>query len=53
MPGQLDSDVSLGLDFDTLAAELELGVDRAVEHEVRAVSVERRHWWVVRYLWRR
>lgn len=42
----------LGLDLNALAAELELRVHGAVEHEVGAISVERRHRWVVRYLHR-
>jgi hypothetical protein len=50
LPGKLNSDGPFGLDGDIFAPELQLRVDGAVEHEVGAVRVERRHWRMVRHL---
>lgn len=40
LPGKFHRNVTFGLDLNALAAELEFWVHRAVEYEVRAVSVE-------------
>lgn len=42
--------MSLRLYLDTLPAELELRMNRPVEHEVGTVCVERRHWGVMGHL---
>lgn len=48
--GELNSDMSFGLDLDAFATKLELRMHGPVEHKVWAVSVECRHGGVVGHL---
>lgn len=54
LPGQLQGDGALGLGFDALPPELELGVDGAVEDEVvlQALGLEGANWGVMAHLLR-
>lgn len=48
--GKLNREDSLGLNFDTLAPELELRMDRAMKIPVFRVGIEGGHWRMVRHL---
>lgn len=54
LPGQLQSDDPLGLGFDALSPELQLGVDRAVKDEVvlQALCLKGTDWRVMAHLLR-